>query len=350
MQKIKFIIHKITHWEYWEYQILYFPLIPVWFYLCIKARSFGFFNAANPKIKNGGFLMESKKSIYDMLPKNSYPKTLFFQPKTTIETLKYELSKQQLVFPLIAKPDIGLKGLGVKKIENIQELHHYSSLIPIDFLVQEFINFEKEVGVFYVKFSNEKKGFISGIVQKEFMTVFGNGTKTILELIEENPRYQFQIKALKHNYGDTLNQILKNGEIFNLVPYGNHARGAKFTNGSHLITIKLTETINTFFNKIPEFYFGRLDIKYNNWNDLENGNNFSIIELNAAGSEPTHIYDPDQSVFFAWKELIRHFRYLNKISIENHKKGHPYLSFSKTWKMYTENNKIMKLLTKFQEK
>ena len=46
------------------------------------------------------------------------------------------------------------------------------------------------------------------------------------------------------------------------------------------------------------YYSGRLDIRYNTLDELKPGNNFSIIELNGAGSEPTHIYDPTHFVFF----------------------------------------------------
>jgi hypothetical protein len=62
----------------------------------------------------------------------------------------------------------------------------------------------------------------------------------------------------------------------------NHARGAKFIDGSHWITPKLTQTINEMCCKF-RFYFGRLDVMYN-VEELEQGINFSIVELN--GAEP----------------------------------------------------------------
>ena len=73
--------------------------------------------------------------------------------------------------------------------------------------------------------------------------------------------------------------------------------------------------------QIPEFYFGRLDIRYNTWEELCRGENFSIIELNGAGSEPTHIYDPAHSIFFAWTEIIRHLTLLYRIGKANRLSG-----------------------------
>ena len=74
------------------------------------------------------------------------------------------------------------------------------------------------------------------------------------------------------------------------------------------------------------FYFGRFDMMYSTIEELEKGENFAIVELNGAASEPTHIYDPKHSIFFAWKELARHITYMFEISVENHKRGFPYLS------------------------
>ena len=135
-----------------------------------------------------------------------------------------------------------------------------------------------------------------------------------------------QLEVLKEEYGDQLKRVLQKEEVLNLVPFGNHARGAKFLDGSNLITPKLTATIDEIAQQIPEFYFGRFDIMYNNFEELERGKNFQIVELNGAASEPTHIYDPKHSVWFAWQELARHITFMYEISIENHKRGVPYLN------------------------
>jgi hypothetical protein len=37
------------------------------------------------------------------------------------------------------------------------------------------IPFKNEVGIFYVRYPNEEKGKITGIVSKEFLIVTGNG-------------------------------------------------------------------------------------------------------------------------------------------------------------------------------
>ncbi len=127
-----------------------------------------------------------------------------------------------------------------------------------------------------------------------------------------------------------------------MVPYGNHARGAKFLDDSHLIDKQLTNVIDNACKRVKDFYYGRLDIRYNDWQELKQGKNFCIIEVNGAGSEPTHMYDPKHSLIFARKEIIRHWILLWRISRMNHKRGHKYLSFKEGLAMFRYDGDIQK--------
>lgn len=330
----KLLFHKMTHWEYWPFQLVYIPIYFQWVFYAIKAKSFFFFNASNPTIKNGGFIMESKKAIYDLIPQQFYPITSLIKEGTSVEEIENTIKEVGMKFPLIAKPDIGLRGSGVKKIETLPDLEQYASKANFDYVIQDLIPFPNEVGIFYVRYPHQKTGKITGIVSKEFLIITGNGIATIEELIKENPRFELQLKVLKREYGDRLSTVLKAGEKMNLVPYGNHARGAKFIDGSHWVTSKLETVIDEMCVQIPGFYFGRLDVMYNTIAELEDGKNFLIVELNGAASEPTHIYDPKHSLFFAWKELSRHIKYMYEISAANNKNGVPYLAHKEGVKEY----------------
>ncbi len=286
--------------------------------------------------------MESKREIYDLIPQQYYPKTELIKEGTGVENVIKTVESSAIKYPFIAKPDIGLRGSGVKKINTVQDLKEYAEKANFNYLVQDLIPFSNEVGIFYVRYPNEKSGRITGIVSKEFLIITGDGFSTVQELIKQNPRYELQLNVLKKEYGKKLFEILPKGEKLNLVPYGNHARGAKFLDGSHWITPELTKTINEMCLQIPGFYFGRLDIMYNSIEELELGINFAVVELNGAGSEPTHIYDPKHSLFFAWKELARHITYMYEISVANHKNGVPYLEHKegmKEYRMHLEQSK-----------
>ena len=337
---------RLFHWEYWPFHVVYGPLYLYWLWLCLKARSFFFFNASNPSIANGGFLMESKKEIYDLLPWQYYPHTIFVRAHTSSKEILGEIRRENLQFPLIAKPDIGMKGLSVKKLYSEAELLEYAIQSKVNFLVQEFISLENEVGIFYYRFPNKEKGHISGIVRKEFLTIVGDGQSTMTELLKKDKRFILQLSILKDTYGNELKRILQKGEERILVPYGNHARGAKFIDASDLIDKELTNTIDTICRRVKGFYFGRLDIRFNNWDELRRGKNFSIIEINGAGSEPTHMYDSDHSLFFAWKEIIRHWNILWKISHINHRVYNlPYLKIRSGLEMLRQNKSYVKMIS-----
>lgn len=331
---MRLFFHKLTHWEYWPFQIVYIPIYFLWAFYAIRARSIFFFNTCNPKIKNGGFIGESKKQIYDSIPQQYYPKTELIKENTLFDDVLVLLEKSAVTFPFITKPDIGLRGSAVKKIHSVDELKAYHEKANFDYLIQDLIPFANEVGIFYVRFPHQQNGKITGIVAKEFLIVEGDGTSTIETLLKANPRYELQLDALRKEYGPQLQEVLSKGEKRNLVPYGNHARGAKFIDASGLITDKLTQVIDKMCLQVPEFYFGRLDLMYHSWSDLEEGKNFAVVELNGAGSEPTHIYDPKHGLFFAWKELARHITYMFQISRANHKRGFPYLSHKEGMHQY----------------
>ena len=243
-----------------------------------------------------------------------------------------------------------MRGLAIQKIESEQELINYISKVNYDFLLQEYIDFPEEAGIFYVRMPGEESGKITGIVWKEFVIVEGDGHSTIRQLVAANSRFSLQMKALENEYPDELNGVLAKGEKLNLVPYGNHARGAKFTDASWRVNEKLLFVINSICTKVPEFYYGRMDIRFKSFEDLEQGKNFSIIELNGAGSDPTHIYDPKHSIFFAWKEIIRHLNMLYKVSCKNRQLGCKCLTFEEGMEMLKSNRNHVKKLNSFSGK
>lgn len=337
---------RLFNWEYWSFNAVYGPIYFYWLWLCVKARAVFFFNTANPGIKNGGFLMESKKQIYDLMPSQYYPATILLQSCASAIEITEALSAAAIQFPAIAKPDIGMRGLCVEKVQSMDELLNYAANSKVDFLVQDFIPYENEVGIFYYRYPTETKGHISGIVGKEFLIVIGNGTSTVEQLLQQDPRYILQLDVLQKSHAGLLKQVLMQDEKHLLIPFGNHSRGAKFIDISHLIDETLTDTIDAVCRNIPGFYYGRMDVRYNTWEELKQGKNFSIIELNGAGSEPTHMYDPGHSIFFAWKEIIRHWIILNTISRQNHTLlVMPYMKFSEGMQMLKDNTAYVKLIS-----
>lgn len=302
--------HKLTHWEYWPVEVVYFLTFFYWIFLVIRFRSVDFYKYANLSIANGGLYGDSKMDIYRLLPEKYYPKTILIEAGQTDAALKL-MRSNQMSYPLIVKPDIGCRGVGVQKVTNDLEMAEYATAIGQSFLIQELVTYPNEIGLFYFRFPGESNGNISGITIKNFLTVKGSGTDTVEQLLRKNPRWEMQISKIRVK--SDLNEVLENGVEKCLVPFGNHNRGTQFLDGSNYITDQLVSTWNAILDKVNGFNYGRLDIRFNSFEELEQGKNFSIIEVNGAKSEPTHIYDPNHSFCYGQYEIFRHQRIMAKI-------------------------------------
>ena len=152
-------LKKITNWEYWPSFMFYIPVIPYALLLAIKSRSFGFFSAVNPAIEGSGNGLESKFDTIQLIPKKYKPKTIFLEIGVQLSTILLKLTSENIQYPLIIKPDIGFRGLLVKKINSENELAEYlNKYNSINLIIQEFIDLKKECGIFYHRIPGEKKG------------------------------------------------------------------------------------------------------------------------------------------------------------------------------------------------
>lgn len=349
MNKAQLRWHRISNWEYWPSWLIYAPLMPVLVYYLLRARSWFIFNAANPGIESGGFVMESKKKIYDQIPPRHIPAALYVSPHTSMEKIVRDMQQEKIAFPCICKPDVGLRGMVVAKIQDAAALERYSKNMEVPFLVQEFVAHPEEAGIFYCRYPGSEKGFISGVVYKELPQVTGDGVHSIEELIRKDARLAMQLDAIRKSEGHRFHEVLREGEVYALSPYGNHSRGARFVDASARADEELTEQMDRICKEVPGFYFGRLDIRFNNWDDLRAGKNFCIIELNGSGSEPTHMYDPKYKLWDAWRIILQHWQILFRISSANNQSGTAYYGLADSYRLLLAHHQYMAQLKVMHE-
>jgi hypothetical protein len=78
--------------------------------------------------------------------------------------------------------------------------------------------------------------------------------------------------------------------------------------------------------------------------DLKNGKNFSILEYNGCGAEPNHFYDTGYTLIGAYKEILKHWKFLYQISKYNREQGiqpWPFWKGKQFLKAATDNFKMM---------
>lgn len=344
---VKKFFQKLVNWELWPFYVLYAPIGFVWFWYCIKARSFWFFSPSNPTITFGGFEGESKKEMYEQLPKDSFPKTIYILHNLLFDEVKKKIDEHGFTYPFIVKPDVGMKGLLFRKIENEDQFKKYHERIPVEYIVQELIEMPVELSVFYYRHPTQQKGTISGMIQKELLEVCGDGESTLWKLILQHPRAKFRMEEMKLRHEHRLDRVLTKDQHFYLSYAGNHNRGARFINLYHMVDEKLLKVFDDLSHYTDKFYYGRYDIKCNSIEDLKEGRNFSILEFNGCGAEPNHIYDAGISIWQAYREILKHWKVLYEISKHNHKNGTPYWSYKKGKDFLKQARKHFKMLEKY---
>jgi hypothetical protein len=344
---MKSIFKKLLNWELWNFYVLYLPIGPVWLWYCLRSRSFWYFSSSNPTITFGGFEGEGKKEMYDQLPPDLVPRTIYIRHDEPVDVVLTRVREAGFRYPFIVKPDIGMKGILFRKIENEEQLSRYHERMPVEYIVQDLVDLPVEVSVFYYRYPWEQQGVVSGFIHKELLQVRGDGRSTLKELVQSHPRARFRYAEMEHRHGHRFDRVIPDGEVFFLSYAGNHNRGAQFTNLHTEIDQTLHEVFDRLSHYTDTFFYGRYDIKTSSVDDLKQGRNFLILEFNGCGAEPNHIYDCGMSLWRAYGVILHHWKALYRISRYNHRNGTPYWSFRKGWAHLRESKRHFQLLEKY---
>jgi hypothetical protein len=336
---------KLTTWELWPFNLIYAPIGPLWLWYTFKARAFWWFTPANPTLTFAGFEGEGKKEMYDLLPEGSYPKTVYIKAGTDWEIVKKTVKQNGFTYPVCAKPEVGLKGLLFRKVDNEDKLKIYHQKVPVDYLIQSLVESPLEVSVFYYRLPKNQQGVISGFIQKDMMHVIGDGKETLWNLILRHPQAAHRLEEMRIKHENALQQIIPAGEKYILTHAANLNRGALFTNLRVLIDEKLLSLFDPLSHRC-QWYYGRYDIKCNSIEELKDGK-FIILEFNGAGAEPNHVYNAGYSWGSALKEIAHHWRVLYEIGRYNNKhNGVPYWENAEGKKWLAEAKKHGDMLKK----
>ncbi|HUR10221.1 MAG TPA: hypothetical protein VM012_02560 [Flavitalea sp.] len=339
-------IYVLTHWERWYYRVKYIPLAPFWIWYCIRAGSWWFFTPSNPSLTFGGFEGESKKEMYQQLPPETYPVSIYISPGVPFQKVLEQLKETPLQFPFVVKPDVGMMGFLFRKIDDVKQLQRYHEYIPTEYIIQELADYPIEVSVFYYRFPGQEKGTITGFLKKEGLEVIGNGKKTLEELILEHPRAKFRMNEMRSKHLHRLSWVIPEGELFVLSWAANLSRGGKLVNLEHEKDEKLLKVFDNLSNYTKHFYYGRYDIKCKSVQDLKEGKNFTILEYNGSGAEPHHVYGNGNNLIQASVILLQHWKILYRISMANRRLGIPFWKYKEGMNYLKKARNHFKLLKK----
>jgi membrane protein DedA with SNARE-associated domain len=305
-------LKRIVRWEFWPAWAVYAPVIPYLMYLAFRYRSLTVFALANPGIRTGGLVGESKSEILEHLRREQdlvarhelLPGRLL--PAARAGRLRAFIERESVEYPVVLKPDTGERGSGVAIIRSEADGLAYLDAAESDVIAQEYVP-GVEFGVYYQRYPHEGRGRVLSITRKVLPELVGDGRRSLEQLILADSRAVCMYSAYRESSRHGLSYVPACGERVPLVEVGSHCRGAVFLNASNLLTSALDGAVERVSRTHPGFYLGRYDVRAESVEALQAGR-FKVLELNGVGAEPAHIYDPAVSWLDAYRELYRHWR------------------------------------------
>lgn len=313
--------------------LYYIPLVAQWFWLAAKHRGLTVPTTANPLIEAGGLMGESKAECMAMAGESAK----LFMARTgainrqrgqsgvnaALEQARRVMQSNGLTYPVIAKPDIGWRGFGVRKVASEAELALYLESFPNDqtIILQEYVSWHGEAAVFYIRLPGRASGFLFSTTLRYFPFVTGDGETTLEDLILANPRTRWTSDLHLNTHAARLHTVPAKDEIVRLATVGSNRVGGLYIDGGQYVTPAMTARFDEIARGMPEFWFGRFDVRFESLAQLQAGEGFKIVEINGAGAEAVHIWDPDVSVLEGYKVLFRQQALMFRIGAANRRRG-----------------------------
>lgn len=287
------------------------PLVLQWMWLACRYRSATLPSAANPAITSGGLVGEGKLEYFRGMGPVARAATAAHCAISTHsvpsnEALLQAMAAAGLSFPIIAKPDLGLCGYGVRRIDHLAELQTYLAAFPSNetVVLQQYLPQEGEAGIFYVRDPHTDEGSILGLALRYFPRVMGDGQRSVAELVDADVRARRVLDSVKHECLLTQTRIPSDGEVVRLSTVGSTRVGGLYRDGGSYISPQLTAAIDAIARDMPEFYCGRFDVRFDNLPALSAGKGFTIMEINGAGSEAIQAWDPAIGLIKAFRMIF----------------------------------------------
>ena len=305
------------------------PMVMQWGWLGLRYGSLTLPSAANPNITAGGLVGDTKSEYFKGMGALAHSRVAPYAmlrvegPDVTASALA-AMGAAGLAFPVVAKPDLGWCGFGVRRLDDTPALSDYLASYPHgeSLLLQHYLDEPGEAGIFYVRHPQQAQGWLLGILLRHFPQVTGDGISTVAQLIARDPRLQRAMSHPEEHECDYDSEKLPlAGEVVRLSLIGSTRVGGRYEDGSELASEELIKAVDEIARDMPSFHIGRFDVRYRTLQDLRAGR-FTIMEVNGAGSEAVHAWDPKYSVWEVYRKVFAKQRLLFALGAFNRSRGH----------------------------
>ena len=302
--------------------LLCVPLVLHWMALAARHRSLTLPSAANPAIPTGGLAGEGKLECLRLIPAAH---AAWVAPTAAVPPGAEAGAVRQAAgmgFPLVAKPDRGWCGYGVRRVDDPTELAAYQAAFPRGgtFLLQPWHPGPVEAGLMVHRGPGETAGRLVGLTLRHTPSVVGDGRRTLAALAGGDPRLRRPRLRAAVLAGHDLARVPAAGEAVTLTAIASLRAGARYEDALHLATPALRARIGAMAGGMG-LHAGRFDVRAVSVAALLAGQ-FTVIEVNGAGAEAIHAWDPRLGLRQAFAAVFANHRALFALGAAMRACGH----------------------------
>jgi len=304
------------------------PMVMQWAWLALLHRSITLPSCANPALTAGGLVGEGKMEYFALMGSHARAATastvsVDIAGSGSWSEVEAAMARLGLGYPLVVKPDLGWCGFGVRRIDGREALVSYLAAYPVGerLVVQEWLGDPGEAGLFYLRQPGEPSGELIGVLLRHFPRVVGDGAHTVAQLMAADRRARRLGQDGASESCCDVSRVPICGEVVRIASVSSTRVGGGYEDGSQHITPELVSALDAIARDMTDFHAGRFDVKYIDIADLRAGR-FRIIEVNGAGSEAVHAWDPRFGLRQAYSIVFAKQRRLFAIGSEMRHRGH----------------------------
>lgn len=324
------------------------PMVLQWAWLGLRYGSISLPSCANPLITSGGMVGDGKLEYFATMGPLALAATAEHIGVRNTEGLDVgqviaRMQAAGLGFPIVAKPDMGWCGYGVRLLAGASELTDYLRRFPREqtFLLQRYLPDPGEAGLFYMREPGAASGRLIGILLRHYPSVTGTGVDTIANLIARDPRLRRATAGAMHECRYQPSRIPARGEVVRLSTVASTRVGGCYRDGSEHATAALAARVEAVARDMGVFLVGRFDVRYRSLEALRRGE-FTIMEVNGAGAEAVHAWDPKYSIRDVYRIVFAKQRMLFRIADANRKLGHAPIGLVRLARLHFSQQRLMR--------
>jgi hypothetical protein len=305
------------------------PMVLQWCWLGLRHRSLTLPSSANPRITAGGLVGDTKSEYFTCMGPLARARVapwalITVNGEGALHAAQTAMEDARLDFPVVVKPDLGWCGFGVRKIEDADQLADYLQRYPVgeSLMLQRYLDEPGEAGIFYMRQPQQARGRLLGILLRHYPRVIGDGISTMAQLVDRDLRLQRALRGPhEHECRFDSAHVPASGESVRLSLIGSTRVGGAYEDGSELKSKALLAAVEAIAQDMPQFHAGRFDVRYRTLQDLRRGR-FTIMEVNGAGSEAVHAWDPKYSLRQTYRMVFAKQRLLFALGAANRALGY----------------------------